>query len=329
MSQVEPIARKLIGRLAPSPTGAQHLGNARTFLVAWLYIRSHGGQLILRIEDLDTPRTKSWANQQAIDDLHWLGIDWDAEAPLQSTRTERYWETLEQLKQQQRVYPCTCTRTQVEACSSAPHESNLDGVVYGGRCADRSVEDAERLDAQGQKYAWRFRFSSGLMEWTDDFLGPQRLDAKRYLGDFIVARNYGPPAYQLAVTVDDHAQEVSHVLRGDDLVFSTYRQIAIYDALGWSPPGWLHVPLVVGPDGKRLAKRHGDTRLSVWREQGIRAEEILGWIARSLSLTQDARPISIRELLEIARRVPEWWKQIPKEPTVLASEQESAWSKRP
>ena len=311
--------KSLRGRLAPSPTGAQHLGNARTFLVCWLYTRCHGGELLLRIEDLDTPRTKSWANQQAIEDLKWLGIDWDATAPLQSARASDYHEVLEVLKQKQQVYPCTCSRAQVDACSSAPHESYLDGVIYSGHCANRSAQDAERLSAQGLRYAWRFRMPDGLMTWHDEFHGPQVLDAKKLLGDFIIARNYGPAAYQLAVTVDDHAQEITHVLRGDDLVYSTYRQLAIYKALDWQAPCWMHVPLVVGPDGKRLAKRHGDTRLAEFRTQGIQPEQIVGWIAKSLRLTQDDTPRSASDLLLIAKESPLWWQKIPKEPWVLDS----------
>jgi glutamyl-tRNA synthetase len=254
------------------------------------------------MEDLDTPRTKSWANQQAIDDLKWLGIDWDTTAPLQSLRNGDYQEVLDALMQKQQIYPCTCSRAQVEACSSAPHESYLDGVIYSDHCTDRSVQDALRLDAQGQRYAWRFRMPQGSMTWHDELLGTQTLDAKRLLGDFIIARNYGPAAYQLAVTVDDHAQEITHVVRGDDLVYSTYRQLAIYTAMNWPSPHWMHVPLVVGPDGKRLAKRHGDTRLSEYRAQGIKPQQILGWIA-----------------LSIAKESLDWWQKIPKDPWVFDS----------
>lgn len=311
--------RILRSRLAPSPTGAQHLGNARTFVICWLYTRCHEGELLLRIEDLDTPRTKSWANQQAIDDLKWLGIDWDATAPLQSLRNSDYQEVLDALKQKQQVYPCTCSRSQIEACSSAPHESYLDGVVYSGQCTDRSAQDSERLDAQGLRYAWRFRMPQSLMTWHDELLGPQSLDAKRLLGDFIIARNYGPAAYQLAVTVDDHAQGITLVLRGDDLVYSTYRQLAIYSAMNWPSPSWMHVPLVVGPDGKRLAKRHGDTRLAEFRAQGFKPQQILGSIAQSLSLTNSDAPLSASDLLSIAKESPYWWEKIPKDPWVFDS----------
>jgi glutamyl-tRNA synthetase len=307
----------LVGRLAPSPTGAQHLGNARTFLIAWLFLRSQDGHVILRVEDLDTPRTKSWANAQAIEDLQWLGLDWDSLAPLQSSRGPRYSEVLDELKSRELVYPCSCSRSEIEACSSAPHESFLDGVVYSGHCAGRNAAYSQRLDAQGHPYAWRFRFEKGTMSWNDDYLGLQRLDAQTFLGDFVVARNYGPAAYQLAVTVDDHMQGVNHVARGDDLVYSTYRQLAIYKALGWQTPRWMHVPLVVGGDGRRLAKRHGDTRLATWRAQGKRPEEIVGWIAQSIGLSQTYAPLSASELLNLACQDPLWWQRIPKSPWVF------------
>ena len=302
------------GRLAPSPTGAQHLGNARTFLVAWLVNRADNGHLTLRIEDLDTPRTKSWANAQAIEDLQWLGLDWDDVAPLQSGNTDRYEAILKTLRDQELLYPCTCSRSEIEATASAPHEATLDGIVYPGSCASRSVGDAIGLEASGIKFAWRFRMPNQISEWVDDFYGPQSLDARKLLGDFIVARNYGPVAYQLAVVVDDHDQGINQVVRGGDLIYSTYRQLAIYRALNWSEPNWLHVPLVVGSDGKRLAKRHGDTRLSRWRDQGVKPQVLLGHLACSLKLIDSPQPLSAAELLELSKSNPKWWRTIPSEP---------------
>lgn len=291
-----------IGRLAPSPTGAQHLGNARTFLVAWLACRQAGGRLLLRIEDLDTPRTKLGAAEQAIEDLRWLGLDWDDSSSkrsftVQSNREERYAQILEQLKERNLVYPCTCSRSEVEQAASAPHESVLDGTIYPGTCSHRTSFDAVDLDRSGQKYAWRFRMPSGVHEWTDVLFGAQSLNAKELLGDFVVGRSYGVTAYQLAVVIDDHDFGINHVVRGNDLIFSTYRQNAIYDALAWSPPSWLHVPLVVGTDGRRLAKRHGDTRLSMYREQGVLPEQIIGYLAETLGLMKNASAISALELL--------------------------------
>ena len=291
-----------IGRLAPSPTGAQHLGNARTFLVAWLACRQTGGKLLLRIEDLDTPRTKLGAAEQAVEDLRWLGLDWDASNheqsfTVQSNREERYSQILEQLKERNLVYPCSCSRSEVEQAASAPHESVLDGTIYPGTCSHRTSFDAAALDRSGQKYAWRFRMPSGVHEWSDGLFGTQSLNAKELLGDFVVGRSYGVTAYQLAVVIDDHDFGINHVVRGNDLIFSTYRQNAIYDAMAWNPPAWLHVPLVVGTDGRRLAKRHGDTRLSMYREQGVLPEKIVGYLAETLGLTKDISSISAAELL--------------------------------
>ena len=312
-----------VGRLAPSPTGAQHLGNARTFLVAWLACRQAFGKLLLRIEDLDTPRTKPGATEQAIEDLKWLGLDWDVTLEnsfaIQSNREHRYAEILEQLKRQDQIYPCTCTRSELEQAASAPHESILDGTVYPGICSHRCPSDSEQLDQLGAKYAWRFRMPGGVQTWTDDLFGRQGLNAKEMLGDFVVARSYGVTAYQLAVVVDDHDFGINHVVRGNDLVFSTYRQNALYEALGWEPPAWLHLPLVVGIDGRRLAKRHGDTRLSHYRKQGVAPESIVAYLANSLGLQDCGQRISPHGLLcELEQRV-DWIGCIPRENHVVSS----------
>ena len=307
-----------VGRLAPSPTGAQHLGNARTYIVAWLIARTRSGKLLLRIEDLDTPRTKAGAATQILQDLEWLGLDWDANETaqgftLQSQRDSRYQELLEDLKTRELVYPCTCSRSDIEGASSAPHESHLDGTVYPGTCSGNSVADAIHFEHQNKKYAWRFRFpEKESMTWQDDFSGTQSCIPSQVLGDFIVARNYGPIAYQLAVVADDHDCQINHVVRGNDLIYSTYRQMAIYDAFQWQPPNWLHIPLVVGPDGKRLAKRHGDTRISTLRSLGWKPESIIGLIAKSLVLTESEQPIELKQLLEIAIANPMWMKNVPK-----------------
>lgn len=290
-----------VGRLAPSPTGAQHMGNARTYLLAWLSIRSRGGRVVLRIEDIDSPRIKAGAARQAVDDLHWLGLDWEEgpdvggpHAPyVQTQRVEHYAAALDELKHAERVYPCTCTRSDIAEAASAPHVGQ-EGPPYPGTCAGRPVADAALLD---RPYAWRFRTSDREQGVVDLVQGERRCNVKRELGDFVVSKMDGSPAYQLAVVVDDHAMGITEVLRGDDLMPSAFRQLELYDFFGWTPPAFAHVPLVVGPDGRRLAKRHGDTRLSTLREQGVTPEKLVGFLGWSCGLLPSPLPCSARDLL--------------------------------
>jgi glutamyl-tRNA synthetase len=276
--------------------------------------------LLLRIEDLDTPRTKTGAEALIFEDLNWLGLDWDPDLSTQgfirqSERTTRYTDVLDRLKSLELVYPCTCTRSEIEEAASAPHETFLDGTVYSGKCATNCSADALKFDFHGLKYAWRFRFPpSNEVTWADRFAGTQSLIPSQSLGDFVVARNYGPVAYQLAVVVDDHDSGITYVVRGNDLIFSTYRQLAIYDALQWDPPNWIHLPLVVGNDGRRLAKRHGDSRLSYYRDLGTKPEGLLGAIAHSLCLTRSNTPLTANQILELALATPDWLRNIPAKP---------------
>lgn len=278
------------------------MGNARTYLLVWLSARARGGKVVLRIEDIDSPRVKSGATQQAIEDLHWLGLDWDEGCDIggpsgpyvQTERVGLYQQALEQLKGAERVYPCTCTRSDVAAAASAPHLGQ-EGPIYSGLCAGRSALDCERLGER--PYCWRFRCSGASRSFTDRVAGYRECQVSSELGDFVVGKSDGSAAYQLAVVVDDHAMGITEVLRGDDLLPSTFRQLELYEVFGWAPPTFAHVSLVVGPDGRRLAKRHGDTRLALLRQAGVPGERLIGFLAWSCGLRPTADPVAARELL--------------------------------
>jgi glutamyl-tRNA synthetase len=282
-----------VGRLAPSPTGAQHVGNARTYLIAWLAARARGGRVVLRIEDIDSPRVRTGAAEQACTDLRWLGLDWDEGPVVQTQRLALYEAALGQLQSRELVYPCTCTRGDIERAASAPHLEH-EGPVYPGTCSGRRVAAAATLGDRA--YAWRFRAGTGRIAFQDGFRGPTEFDLGEIGGDFVVGKSSGTPAYQLAVVVDDAACGVTEVIRGDDLAPSTPRQLLLYRALGLVPPRFVHVPLVVGPDGRRLAKRHGDTRLASLRAAGVSAEALLGLLAWSCGWCPRPEPTTARDL---------------------------------
>jgi glutamyl-tRNA synthetase len=274
-----------VGRLAPSPTGVLHLGNARTFLLAWLSVRSRGGTLLLRIEDIDGPRVKAGATEQAIEDLRWLGLDWQGEVLVQSSRLPLYRAAAQRLVDLGLAYPCVCTRKEVDEAASAPHGDasgvGSDGAIYPGTCRGRfaSLDDAKQQT--GREAALRFRVEPTEVPFFDGFRGAQ---VGAIAGDFVIQKRDGGPAYQLAVVVDDAAQSMSEVLRADDLLPSTPRQLLLYRALGLPEPRFVHVPLLVGKDGYRLAKRHGDTSLRHFRQQGVTAGELVGYLAKSCGL---------------------------------------------
>jgi glutamyl-tRNA synthetase len=281
-----------VARLAPSPTGGLHLGHARTFLIAWLAARSEGGRVILRIEDLDSSRARPEAMQGAIADLTWLGLDWDEGPFIQSQKAARYDQALERLKALDLVYPCICTRADIERAASAPHTED-EGPTYPGTCAGRSARDARSLS--DRSFAWRFRIPSGLgpVAWDDLVLGPTERDPARLGGDFPVARQGMGASYQLAVVVDDAASGVTQVIRGDDLVASTPRQMLLYRALGYPAPEFGHVPLAVTREGRRLAKRDGSIKLATLREKGMDPRVLIGMLACSCgwsSVVEPSRP---------------------------------------
>ena len=302
-----------VGRLAPSPTGALHLGNARTFMIAWLRARSVGGKLIMRMEDLDHPRDKPGAAAQALDDLRWLGFDWDEEY-VQSERRSVYRDSLAELRRQGLAYPCVCSRRDVEAAQSAPHDG--EQLFYPGTCRGRFAtwSDAytylnqpsnsnSRLQLQPPRSpCWRFRVAEGSgVAFDDAFAGRFEQDVSRTLGDFPLSRDEDGAGYTLAATVDDMLMGVTEVVRGDDLLAATPAQVLVARALaGWArarPPSYCHVPLVVGPDGRRLAKRHGDTRIAAFRERGVPADAVIGLLAASCGWCGHGERIGLAALL--------------------------------
>jgi glutamyl-tRNA synthetase len=285
-------------RLAPSPTGALHLGNARTFLVNWLLARQRGWHILLRIEDLDGPRIKPGADRQAIDDLRWLGLDWDEGPAYQSSRRTEYASAIEKLLADGCAYPCACSRKEVERAASAPHADD-GATIYPGTCRGRFPSIGAAREASGREPAIRFLVPDETVAWMDTLCGPQRSDAATDFGDFVIAKADGTAAYQLAVVVDDAEMGVTQVVRGDDLIDSTPRQILLYRALGLEAaiPTYCHLPLVVGADGRRLAKRHGDTRLEFYRELGVPPRRLLALLARWCGMPEVGDEIGIEELL--------------------------------
>jgi len=291
---MSPPPTQRVTRLAPSPTGALHLGNARTFLVNWALARLNGWRIVLRIEDLDSPRTKPGADQQAIDDLRWLGIDWDEGPTYQLADLSPYQTALAQLQSRGLTYPCVCTRREIAAAQSAPHESEHE-LRYPGTCRDRPAG----ADASAETAATRVRIGDQDVCFTDAFAGPQTHNPAQQVGDFVIATKAGLPAYQLAVVVDDHRQGVTDVVRADDLLRSAARQLLLYRMLGYAPePRYTHVPLVLGPDGHRLAKRHGDSRIDAYRRRGVAAERVVGLLAFWCGLCASPTPLPAQVFLE-------------------------------
>ena len=273
-------------RLAPSPTGALHLGNIRTFLVNWVLARQRGWEVVLRVEDLDGPRFKEGAAEAMVETLAWLGLDWDEGPYYQRSDLTAYREATAWLAERRLVYPCRCTRKEIEAASlSAPHGDQHE-LCYPGTCrpANEASIDTELLGAEG--VAWRVQVPTGVNGFEDEFAGEQQFDVAQTVGDFLVGTKLGLPSYQLAVVVDDARQRIDQVVRGDDLLSSTPRQMLLYELLELGqPPTYTHLPLVLGEDGRRLAKRHGDTRVAYYREQGVAAERVLGLLGEWCGLS--------------------------------------------
>lgn len=291
------------GRFAPTPSGDMHLGNAKIALLSWLQMRSAGGVFILRIEDIDIQRSKPEITERILEDLRWLGLDWD-EGPgaedrfgpyLQSRRLPYYEEALRRLEDAGKLYPCYCSRAELLAVAGAPHGLSSEGAPYPGTC--RGLTPEERREREARKTpSLRFALGKEPVTFRDGIAGPQRFESGSG-GDFVVRRADGMYSYQLAVTVDDALMGITDVLRGDDLLDSTPRQLELYAALGYAPPAFAHAPLILGEDGRRLAKRHGDLGLSAMRAAGTRPEAVVGWLAHISGLIDRNEPVSATDLI--------------------------------
>jgi glutamyl-tRNA synthetase len=265
------------GRFAPSPTGTLHVGNLRTGLLAWLFARSAGSRFLVRMEDLDSGRVRPGTDAEQLRDLAAIGIDWDGEVVYQSSRLDLYADAIATLRAAGRVYECYCTRAEIRAAASAPHGPLPEGA-YPGTCLRLSAAELADKRASGRPPALRVRADAAHVGFDDRLHGPQ----EGVVDDFVVQRNDGAPAYNLAVVVDDAAQGIEEVVRGDDLLDSTPRQLWLARALGVSEPTHAHVPLVLGPDGARLAKRHGDVTL-----RDVPADAARAWMAQTLGIDLD------------------------------------------
>lgn len=282
------------GRFAPSPTGALHLGNLRTALLAWLFARSQGARFLLRIEDLDPQRSRIEYERGQLRDLHDVGVDWDGEPVRQSARTDLYRGALSELQAQGRVYPCWCSRAEVRAATEAPHGPLPEGA-YPGTCRRLTAAERARRERDAPRPpALRLDADGETVSFTDRVRGP----SSGVVDDFVLWRGDGTAAYNLAVVVDDANQSIAEVVRGDDLIDSTPRQLLLARLLGLSAPTHAHVPLVLGPDGARLAKRHGAVTMAQLEERGVSRADARAWMARSLGLAEAGEHLAASQFVE-------------------------------
>ena len=280
------------GRFAPSPSGPLHVGNARTALLAWLFARREGGRFLVRMEDLTTEAVADHEADQ-LADLAALGIDHDGDVWRQSGRGEAYDEAIARLEAAGLTYPCFCTRREIREASAAPHGPAMEGA-YPGTCAALTEAEVARRRDEGRREATRLRASARVVGVQDRLCGTFEAP----VDDFVLRRGDGVAAYNLAVVVDDAAQGVDQVVRGDDLLHTTPRQVLLQQLLGLAPPTYVHVPLVLGPDGERLAKRHGAVTLASQGAAGLGPAEVMGLIAGSLGLSAPGERPTTGDLLE-------------------------------
>lgn len=278
----------ILGRFAPSPTGVLHLGNLRTALASWLSARKAGGRWIIRMEDVDGPRCRRDLGEVHLRDLAALGLESDGPVLWQSDRSAAYREALACLHRADRLYPCLCTRKDLQLLASAPHTE--DGLrPYPGRCRDRAWEGYDR--------ALRLRLPEGAVAWEDRLLGPQADDPDALTGDPLLFRRDGCFAYHLAVVMDDGAQGVTEVVRGADLRVVTATQVRLQEALGLPRPAYAHLGLVAAPDGSRLGKRAGALGLEALAARGVTIQGVMGWLGWSLGCLDRPEPCRAEDLL--------------------------------
>ncbi len=291
-------------RFAPSPTGDLHLGGAWTALASWVWARRDGGSHVLRIEDLDRMRVLRDAEERIVEDLRWLGLDWDGPVVHQSERGEVYEAALGTLYRKELIYPCDCSRADIARVASAPHEG--EELVYPGTCRER-----DRARGMRRTPALRLRVPDETVGFEDVIQGRFEQNLLRDVGDQVLRRGDGVFSYQLAVTIDDVASHVTTVVRGADLLPSTPRQIWLARTLGAEPPQYAHVPLVVGPDGARLEKRNRAPTVRALRKAGMSAERVVGELALGLGLSETNAPVTPRALAQACAGRPLAWRKEP------------------
>lgn len=293
------------GRFAPSPTGELHLGNLRTALIAWLFARSAGSAFFLRVEDLDPLTSSTTHEARQLADLVALGLDWDAPVVHQSARRADHEAALATLVERGLTFPCFCSRREIREAAAAPH---VRAGRYPGTCRDLTPREVAAREASGRPAALRLRASGEAVAAIDRLHGEVRGTAD----DIVLRRNDGVPAYHLAVVVDDDDQGIEEIVRGDDLLSAMPSQAHLLDLLGRRRPSWAHVPLALGPDGERLAKRHGSVTLTDLAAVGVGPDVVRARLAVSLGLTQPDEPASMSLLLD--RFDPD---RLPREPWTI------------
>ena len=304
------MTEQVVGRFAPTPSGRMHLGNVFAYLLAWLSVRSRGGRVLLRMEDLDTLRCTEENAAQIREDLRWLGLDWDKETPPQRSRTEAYAQALETLRGRANVFPCWCTRGSLNLVN-APHAS--DGhPIHPAACREATAEERAR---HAGPPAWRLEAPDLTIRFTDGVYGAYAENLKRDCGDFVLRRADRVFVYQLAVVVDDGEFGVTEVVRGCDLMSSTPRQIWLQWLLGYPQPAYFHVPMLTDREGRKLSKRDADLDLGALR-QNSRPEELVGLLAHACGLTDRYAPATPAELLPLFS-----WDKLRREDIPLDTEQ--------